>query len=103
MLTQQNAIDISKKFIKDLKDSGLNIRKAYLFGSFLENRQNEYSDIDLAIVADEFIGVGPVDLKLFLSILRNYRTIHAKTYSSDDIKEREPFLEEIMRLGKEIN
>jgi len=103
MLTQQNAIDISTNFIKDLKDSGLNIRKAYLYGSFLENRQHEYSDIDLAIVADEFIGVGPVDLKLFLSILRNYRTIHAKTYSNEDINEREPFLEEIISSGKEIN
>jgi predicted nucleotidyltransferase len=100
MLTQQNAIDISKKFIKELKDSGLNIRKAYLYGSFLDNRQHEYSDIDLAIVADEFIGVGPVDLKLFLSILRNYRTIHAKTYSIDDITEKDPFWEEIIKSGK---
>ena len=103
MLTQQNAIETSKAFIKDLKDSGLNIRNAYLYGSFVDNKQHEYSDIDIAVVADEFIGVSPVDIKLFLSILRKYRTIHARTYSPNDVIEGEPFLEEIIRTGKEIN
>ena len=103
MLTQQNAVDISQEFIKDLRDSGINVRKAYLYGSFIENRQHKYSDIDIAIIADEFIGVSPVDIKLFLHILRKYKTVHAKTYSTNDIIECEPFLEEIIRIGKEIN
>ena len=103
MLTKQVAIDISHKFIEDLKDAGINIRKAFLFGSFANNCQHEHSDIDVAIIADEFTGIGPVDIKLFLNILRNYRTIHAKTYSIDDFNEGNPFLEEIIRIGKEIN
>ena len=103
MLTQENAIDLSKKFIEDLKEAGYTVQKAYLYGSYLINQQNEYSDIDVAVVADEFTGFSPVDIKPFLNILRKYRLIHAKTYSTEDLTNGEPFLDEIVKKGKEIN
>jgi uncharacterized protein len=78
------------------------LRKVYLFGSYAGQRQHEHSDIDVALVADEFIGVGPVDIKLFISILHNYALIHAKTYSTQEFKEGDPFLEEIKKTGMEL-
>lgn len=102
MVTQETAINESKKFIIDLQNFGLNLKKAYLFGSFLDNRQHNDSDIDVAIVADEFIGVGPVDVKLILEILRKYKTIHATTYSSSDLNEGNPFLDYIRKTGMEL-
>jgi uncharacterized protein len=102
MLTQVAAINESKKFIIDLRGIGINLRKAYLFGSYLNQKQHEHSDIDVALVADEFIGVGPVDIKLILKILRNYKLIHATTYSYSDYEEGHPFLDEIKKNGLEL-
>jgi predicted nucleotidyltransferase len=102
MVTQQTAIIETKNFIKDLKSIGINLRKVLLFGSFVNQRQHEHSDIDVALVADEFIGVGPVDIKLFVEVLRNYKLIHAKTYSSSEFEEGDPFIDEIKKTGMEI-
>ncbi len=103
MLTKQAAIKISKDFLNDLKSSGVNIRKAYLYGSYAQNRQHEHSDIDVALIADEFTGIGPVDIKLLFAALFKYKQVHAKTYSIEDLNEGDPFLEEIIRTGKMIN
>jgi predicted nucleotidyltransferase len=102
MVTRDIAIIESKKFILDLRNIGINLRKAYLFGSYLTQKQHKDSDIDVALVADEFIGVGPVDIKLILKILRNYKSIHATTYSNSDYEEGDPFLEEIKKNGLEL-
>lgn len=102
MVTQQIAIKNVKSFIQNLKELGINLRKAYLFGSYVSGRQHEHSDIDVALVADEFISLGPVDIKLFLKILRNYKLIHVKTYSYTDFIEGDPFIDEIKKTGIEI-
>ena len=103
MLTQQNAIDISKQFIEELKEAGYTVKKAYLYGSYLDGKQTKFSDIDVAVVADEFTGLSVIDIKPFLGILGKYRLIHAKTYSSDDLINGEPFLDEIIKNGRELN
>lgn len=102
MVTQLAAINETKNFLTDLKNIGINLRKAYLFGSYVNQKQHEHSDIDVALVADEFVGVGHIDIKLFLKILRNYKLIHAITYSYLDFEEGNPFLEEIKKNGLEL-
>jgi uncharacterized protein len=102
MVTQQSAINISNNFIKDILSIGINLKKAYLYGSFSRNTQHEHSDIDLALFADEFDGFGPDDIKLFIDVLCNYNLIHTKTYPTNDINDPDPFLKEIIRTGFEI-
>ncbi len=102
MVTQAAAINDTKKFIIDLRNIGINLRKAYLFGSYLNQNQHEHSDIDIALVADEFIGVGPIDIKLIVSILRKNKLIHATTYSNSDYDDGNPFLDEIKKNGLEL-
>ena len=102
MVTQASAINDTKKFIIDLRNIGINLRKAYLFGSYLNQNQHEHSDIDIALVADEFIGVGPIDIKLIVSILRKNKLIHATTYSNSDYDDGNPFLDEIKKNGLEL-
>ena len=43
------AIDLARRFLSELRAFGYQPQKAYLFGSFAKNKQNEYSDIDLAV------------------------------------------------------
>ncbi len=103
MVTQQFAIETVKKFISDIKKSDLHLYRVFLFGSFANNRQHEHSDIDVALISDEFSGVGFLDIKRFVKILKNYIIIQPKTYSTDYFKNGDPFIEEIINTGIEIS
>jgi predicted nucleotidyltransferase len=73
-----------------------------LFGSYANNSQHEPSDIDVALVADEFTGVGFVDIKLIVKTLKNYIIIHPKTYHTEYFFNGDPFIDEIIKTGTEI-
>jgi predicted nucleotidyltransferase len=47
---------IIHEYLDKLNESGFNIDQAYLFGSFSQGNPNEWSDIDVAIIADKFEG-----------------------------------------------
>jgi predicted nucleotidyltransferase len=102
MATQQDAIKKAQKLGTDIKALGINLRKAILFGSYARNRQRRFSDIDVALVADEFTGIGFEDIPLFVSALRNNYMIQSKTYSTRHFKKGDPFIDEIKETGIEI-
>jgi predicted nucleotidyltransferase len=41
-------------YLKVLKKNNIKLQKVILFGSFTKNKQKLYSDIDLAIVSEDF-------------------------------------------------
>lgn len=53
-MLQQDAIIIVRQYIANLKNAGIPISKAYLFGSYARNQANENSDIDVLLVSDVF-------------------------------------------------
>ena len=105
MLTQNAAINTVRDYVYEICNSGVNIRKAILFGSFAKETQHEWSDIDVALVADEFTGVGFFDKQLFqhIGIKKPYIRIEAKTYPTDYFQESDPLIEEIKNTGIEID
>ncbi len=44
------------KFIAELEKNNFRIQKAVLFGSYATGNYNEWSDIDLALVSEDFTG-----------------------------------------------
>ena len=44
-------------FAAEVNACGVNLKRVILFGSYASNTQKKYSDIDVALVADEFSGV----------------------------------------------
>lgn len=44
------------KFLQSLERNNFRIQKAYLFGSYVNGKYNDWSDIDLALVSDDFKG-----------------------------------------------
>lgn len=54
---QNKVLNIAKKYVKLLNNQGFDIISAYLFGSYANNKQHEWSDIDLAVISDKFEGV----------------------------------------------
>jgi hypothetical protein len=101
MLTREAAIQVVKNFVHDLESTGVGLQKAVLFGSYAQNRQSEWSDIDLALVSEGFSGFGFEDKQPFARIIckKQYSIIHIKTYQSDYFAAGDPFVDEIKRTG----
>ncbi len=51
-MANREIVDILKKYILVLRSEGINIDKAYLYGSYLSNTATDESDIDILIVTD---------------------------------------------------
>jgi predicted nucleotidyltransferase len=64
MLTQNAVIEIVGNYAKEIEQQGVQLRTVILYGSFAKGKQHEWSDIDVALVADEFTGL-PSDYDLF--------------------------------------
>ena len=96
MLTQQSVIETARKFVFEISNSGIGLRKAILYGSFAKNQQHEYSDIDICLVGDDFSGFGYEDLKPLGRIYGKgeYLWIQARTWSTADYLSGNAFVEE---------
>ncbi|MDR0792390.1 MAG: nucleotidyltransferase domain-containing protein [Chitinophagaceae bacterium] len=104
MLTQNAVIETVKNYAKEINEKGVHLRKVILFGSFAKGTQHEWSDIDVALVADNFSGVGFLDRQFFsgIGIKEAYIGIEPVTYPTDYFQESDPFIEEIKKTGIEI-
>ena len=104
MLTQNAVIETVENYAKEITQAGISLRKVILFGSFAKGTQHEWSDIDVALVADDFTGVGFLDTPRFsrINIRKPYTRIESITYPTDYFQESHPFIEEIKNTGIEI-
>ncbi|MCB0519407.1 MAG: nucleotidyltransferase domain-containing protein [Lewinellaceae bacterium] len=94
-----------RTFVKDIRKEGVQLRRAYLFGSYSKGEQRESSDIDVALVSDDFVGVSFEDVKKFIdvTIRKPYFLIELHTFNTSDFEEGNPFVDEIKRTGIEIS
>ncbi len=92
-------INTLKKLVRTLKEKEIIISEAYLFGSYADESNSRYSDIDVALISDAFTGVRYLDVKKIGRIVRNidYR-IEIHPFNLKD-KGESMFLDEIMRTG----
>jgi len=104
MLTQNAAIEMVRNYAKNIEAHGIKLRAVFLYGSFAKGTQHEWSDIDVAMVADEFSGFTFDDKKLFpyMGFKSPYTRIETKTYPTDYFKQGDPFIEEITKTGIKI-
>jgi tRNA nucleotidyltransferase (CCA-adding enzyme) len=104
MLTQDAAIETVKNYANEIISSGVSLRKVILFGSFAKGTQHEWSDIDVALVADEFSGFTFDDKNKFsrIGIKVPYIRIQSKTYPTRYFLHGDPFIDEIKRTGIEV-
>ena len=104
MASKKSAVKTVTKFACELKKHGIKLRHVFLFGSYAENRQHQWSDIDVALVADNFVNFGFEDMKQFVSILlkKDYSNIQPRTYSTAYFKKGDPFINEVIKSGLEI-
>jgi len=105
MLTQDAAIETVRNYASDIEARGVHLCTVILYGSFAKGTQHEWSDIDVALVADEFTGLYLDDKKMFpyVNIKKPYIRIEANTYPTDYFYQGDdPFIEEIIHTGIKI-
>jgi len=104
MFDRDTAIGIVRDYAHEIQSRGVNLRTVILYGSYAKGTQHQWSDIDVALVADEFIGFYPEDKKMFpyIGIKDPYILIEAKTYPTDYFNDGDPFIDEIVRTGIKI-
>lgn len=93
-----------KKLIKALAKHHIHIEKAYLFGSYANGTSKEWSDIDLALISENFKGNRFLDKQMINPIamkIDNRFEIHP--YKTDEFNENiRWFTKEITEHGIEI-
>ena len=104
LLTQRDCIVSVAGFAEKLsKKTNLSLLQVWLFGSYAKGEQQEFSDIDVAVVANEFEGVGFLDVQLFTDILIKFPLLEPHTYNTSDfINHKNPFAEHIQQTDIQI-
>ena len=101
-MVEKKIITDVKCFIEQLKDE-FQIRAVYLFGSFARKSMREDSDIDVAIVSDNFDGFVLSDIEMILSKTKNInRMIEPHPFRTKDFTEDNPFVREIISTGLKL-
>ncbi|UYZ62624.1 nucleotidyltransferase family protein [Hymenobacter weizhouensis] len=88
-----------RRFAEQLRQQHIPLRQVILFGSFAKNEQHEWSDIDVALVADGFTGASFIDIKPFVRTLVEHVDIEPHTFSPEQFTDWNPFVQEIKRTG----
>ncbi|WP_071885846.1 nucleotidyltransferase domain-containing protein [Hymenobacter sedentarius] len=101
MFTQSAVLERVKAFAESIRGQHISLRKVILFGSYARNEQRQFSDIDVALVADEFTGFGFQDVGLISNaiIQKQFVDIEPHTFSPEQFTDWNPFVQEILRTG----
>ncbi|MFC2131300.1 nucleotidyltransferase domain-containing protein [Bacteroidota bacterium] len=104
MVEIENKIkEIVERFIEEVRKDNITISKAYLFGSYANGTNHEFSDIDIAIVSDNFEGINFYDCqKVVEAMLRTNVDLETHPYRPEDFTEDNPFVKEILDHGIRI-
>jgi len=102
MFIREIAIKQATDFILDCFKNGISIEKAILFGSVAKNEQREYSDIDIALISNQFTNNFILNNKLTSKINIRFPLIEVHHFNSDYYKKGDPFINEINSTGFEV-
>lgn len=93
-------ISIVKIFLERLQKDNIRVSKAILYGSYAKGTNDEWSDIDLAIVSDDFSGNRVLDKeRMIKSIVDINTSISPLPYRPEDFDESDLFVKEIIESG----
>jgi len=92
-----------KSYIEQLESIGVHVQQAILFGSYATGKYDEWSDIDLAIVSDDFAGNRFNDRnKIRKLTLKVNSDISPMPFRPEDFNDSDYFVKEILETGIRI-
>ena len=90
-------------YLKALNRGNIPIKEAILFGSYARGSYQEWSDIDIALVSDIFIGDRIIDKDKIRTITLSVSSqIEVIPFSPHDFKSQDPLVKEILRTGIKV-
>ena len=102
MYSQSDINNLVSKFV-NLVANEFPVKSVYLFGSYAKGEAREYSDIDLAVVSDNFEGSRFFDKeKLNKYVLKTSIDLEIHPFRTVDFTEDNPFVKEIINTGLKI-
>lgn len=101
-LNREEIKKIAEQYVKLIR-SDMRVQKAYLYGSAVSGVFTKDSDIDIAIVAEDFTGDFIEDLLRLMKLRRLIdNRIEPHPFKPDDFEPDDPFVAEIINTGIEI-
>ena len=92
-----------KDYMQTLKDDGLKIKKAYLFGSYAKGKAHKWSDVDICIISPQFKNPNQaMDYLWTRRIVNKNVYIEPVGYPPKDFVDESQLVWEIKTTGKEI-
>jgi len=102
-MAPEEILNCARRFIEKVRDEGIPVEAAYLFGSWTQGRGTKWSDIDLAIVSPAFEGTKFYDRrKMDRAVVAIDTGIETHPYRPEDFNEQDSFVREILRTGVRI-
>ena len=100
-------IDLVRKlvsqYISQLKNCGISVERAILYGSFAKGYATEFSDIDFAVISKNFSGERFNDRRKIIPLRRSIdERLEPMPFLPEDFHEGNPLAAEIMAHGIEI-
>ena len=100
-MVTEAVINTAKKYIRCLPPE-LNVRQAYIFGSYAKGTQRDESDIDIAVIVAHMDDFFEVQMELFRRRREIDLRIEPHPFDIDDFTENNPVAAEIIRTGIEV-
>jgi predicted nucleotidyltransferase len=102
MFTKKDLMIYISDYIVECNRIGVHFKRVILFGSYARNTPHEWSDVDLALVSDDFTGMRIDDRgKISLANIK-FVDIEPHIFNTTYFEEGDPFIEEIIKTSKEI-
>jgi len=87
----------------DVVGKNIKINRLFLFGSFARGNSDKDSDIDVAVVSDDFSGDVSEDRLMLMKCRWDIDLrIEPMPFLSEDFVDDDPFVREIVATGREI-
>ena len=102
MVNREYAIKTVKAFIEACAQSNIVFNKVLIFGSVAAGTTHQNSDIDVALVSDQFTGYPFADWHLLSPINIRFPDIEPHPFSTQYFKTGDPLIEEIVKTGFEV-
>ncbi len=96
-------LNIIQRYYNIVSRQNINIEKLYLFGSYAKGTADEDSDIDIAVISENFKGDRFLDRRLLVPLRRGIdRRIEPVPFRPEDFKDYDPLVNEIIKNGMRI-
>ena len=101
-MVKKSIIDIAIRYLKQIPDD-MDVKRAYLFGSYAKGLDKEHSDIDIALV----LGNMPDFFSAQMQLMRIRRKVDLRIephpIGDSEFTDLDPFVHEIRKSGIEIS